>query len=99
MSSSAQSDRASRMGSSVRPQRHFGQIAQTRGVFADQRVVRREFRLAADQAHLAEVESKIAGLTALKIELSATIDRCRSGTIAQCQILKALAAPADSNPR
>jgi Cu(I)-responsive transcriptional regulator len=51
------------------------------------------------KAHLAEVESKIAGLTALKIELSATIDRCRSGTIAQCQILKALAAPADSNPR
>lgn len=47
------------------------------------------------KTHLAEVERKIADLSALRAELSATIERCRNGTIAQCQILKALAARND----
>ena len=50
------------------------------------------------KAHLAEVERKIADLSALKAELSATIERCRNGTISQCQILKALATPKDRGP-
>ena len=40
--------------------------------------------------HLAEVDRKIAGFTALRRELSSVIEQCESGTVAECRILKAL---------
>lgn len=40
--------------------------------------------------HLAEVDRKIAGLTALRRELSSMIDGCRRGTVAECRIIEAL---------
>ena len=47
--------------------------------------------------HLAEVERKIAGLQALRRELSSVIEQCQSGTVAECRILKALASqPAEA---
>jgi len=42
-------------------------------------------------AHLAEVDRKIADLTALRRELNAVITSCQGGTIAECRILDALA--------
>ena len=42
--------------------------------------------------HLAEVDRKIAGLKALRSELSTVIEKCQSGTVGECRILKALAA-------
>lgn len=44
--------------------------------------------------HLREVDRKIAGLTALRRELSAVILSCDGGTVAQCRIIEAL-GPAD----
>jgi Cu(I)-responsive transcriptional regulator len=44
--------------------------------------------------HLAEVDRKIAGLKALRRELFAVITQCKSGTIAECRIIEALASPA-----
>ena len=44
--------------------------------------------------HLREVDRKIAGLTALRRELSAVIASCGGGTVAQCRIIEAL-GPAD----
>ena len=44
--------------------------------------------------HLAEVERKIAGLMALRRELSSLIEQCESGTVAECRILKALGSSA-----
>ena len=44
------------------------------------------------KAHLAEVDRKISGLKALRRELSAVIEQCKSGTVAECHILKALAS-------
>jgi Cu(I)-responsive transcriptional regulator len=41
--------------------------------------------------HLAEVERKIADLTALRRELRDLIGQCRRGTIAECRIVEALA--------
>ncbi len=41
--------------------------------------------------HLAEVERKIADLTALRDELTDLIHRCRRGTIAECRIIETLA--------
>lgn len=41
--------------------------------------------------HLSEVERKIADLTALHRELSALIDSCCGGTVADCRIIEALA--------
>ena len=40
--------------------------------------------------HLAEVERKIADLTALRRELAELIGRCRRGTVAECRIVEAL---------
>jgi Cu(I)-responsive transcriptional regulator len=40
--------------------------------------------------HLADVERKIADLTALRRELSDLIGRCKRGTIAECRIIEAL---------
>jgi Cu(I)-responsive transcriptional regulator len=41
--------------------------------------------------HLAEVERKIADLSALRTELADIIGRCRHGTVADCRIIEALA--------
>lgn len=41
--------------------------------------------------HLAEVERKIADLTALRRELAAVIGSCSGGTVADCRIIEALA--------
>ena len=40
--------------------------------------------------HLAEVDRKIADLTALRRELASMIDQCSCGTIAECRIIEAL---------
>jgi Cu(I)-responsive transcriptional regulator len=40
--------------------------------------------------HLAEVERKIADLTALQRELATIINQCRHGTVAECRIIEAL---------
>lgn len=42
-------------------------------------------------AHLAEIDRKLADLAALRHELSAVIASCDGGTIAECRILDALA--------
>jgi Cu(I)-responsive transcriptional regulator len=41
--------------------------------------------------HLADVDRKIADLTALRRELDALIGQCRRGTIAECRVIEALA--------
>jgi Cu(I)-responsive transcriptional regulator len=41
-------------------------------------------------AHLAEVDRKIADLTALRRELRAVIDSCDGGLVADCRIIEAL---------
>lgn len=41
--------------------------------------------------HLAEVERKIADLTALRDELADVLGRCSRGTVAECRIIDALA--------
>lgn len=41
--------------------------------------------------HLAEVDRRIASLTALRGELSRMIDECHHGRICDCQIIEALA--------
>lgn len=40
--------------------------------------------------HLAEIDRKIADLTALRRELSALLASCRGGTVADCRIIDAL---------
>lgn len=42
-------------------------------------------------AHLAEVERKIADLSALQSELTRVLGSCRHGTIADCKIIESLA--------
>ena len=42
-------------------------------------------------AHLAEVDRKIADLTALRRELSSLITQCQQNTVADCRIIDALA--------
>jgi DNA-binding transcriptional MerR regulator len=42
------------------------------------------------RAHLADVERKIADLTALRRELNDLIGQCRHGTVAECRIIEAL---------
>ncbi len=39
--------------------------------------------------HLKEIDSKIAGLTALRRELAGVISKCAGGTMADCRILEA----------
>lgn len=46
--------------------------------------------------HLAEVEHKIADLTALRRELAALIKSCKGGTVAECRIIEAL-GPSEPN--
>jgi Cu(I)-responsive transcriptional regulator len=46
------------------------------------------------RTHLEEVKRKLADLRALERELSALIDQCTHGTIAECRIIEAL-APSD----
>lgn len=41
--------------------------------------------------HLAEVERKLADLTALRAELADVIGRCGQGTVAECRIIETLA--------
>ncbi len=41
--------------------------------------------------HLAEVDRKIADLTALRQELGSLVRQCKRGTIAECRIIDALA--------
>jgi Cu(I)-responsive transcriptional regulator len=43
--------------------------------------------------HLADVERKIAGLTALAAELRSIIGQCGGGTVSECRIIDALAGP------
>ena len=42
--------------------------------------------------HLAEVDRKIADLTALRRQLSSAIATCAGGTVAECRILEAFSA-------
>lgn len=42
------------------------------------------------KAHLAEVDRKLADLTALRKELKAVIDSCDGGVVADCRIIEAL---------
>jgi len=65
---------------------------------ADQRDRSCEAVDAIARQHLAEVESKIADLTALRAELAEVIGRCSHGTVAECRIIEAL-APAPSAGR
>jgi Cu(I)-responsive transcriptional regulator len=43
------------------------------------------------EAHLLEVDRKLADLTALRRELKAVIDSCDGGSVADCRIIEALA--------
>jgi Cu(I)-responsive transcriptional regulator len=52
--------------------------------------------IAAD--HLAEVDRKIADLTALRRELADAVASCAGGTVAECRILEAF-SPARERPR
>jgi Cu(I)-responsive transcriptional regulator len=47
------------------------------------------------RGHLAEVERKIASLSALRRDLRRVIESCRRGTVADCRIIEAL-SPARS---
>jgi len=42
------------------------------------------------QAHLIEIDRKLADLAALRRELDNVISQCRHGTIAECRIIQAL---------
>ena len=51
------------------------------------------------RTHLAQVEAKLAQLTALRDELSRVIDQCEGGfAVADCRILGALGASRRSSP-
>jgi DNA-binding transcriptional MerR regulator len=47
------------------------------------------------RVHLAEIDRKIADLSALRSELSRVIGSCSHGTVAECKIIEALAPRAD----
>ncbi len=47
------------------------------------------------EAHLLEVDRKIADLTALRRELKAVIESCDGGVIAECRIIEALSPEPD----
>ena len=49
------------------------------------------------RVHLAEVDRKIADLSALRAELDRMIGSCRRGTVADCKIIEALAPGTTSN--
>lgn len=42
------------------------------------------------QTHLAEIDRKVADLTALRTELDRVISSCRRGTVADCKIIETL---------
>lgn len=42
-------------------------------------------------SHLAEIERKIAQLTALRAELKRMVDECRHGRICECRVIEVLA--------
>lgn len=44
-------------------------------------------------AHLAEVDRKLADLTALRRELADAVAACAGGTVAECRILEAFSPP------
>lgn len=44
------------------------------------------------QAHLAEIESRIGRLEALKAEMQRMIAECRGGRVADCRVIEVLAA-------
>ena len=48
--------------------------------------------------HLAEVERKIADLSALATELRRLIEQCSRGTIAECRVIEALALARPASP-
>jgi Cu(I)-responsive transcriptional regulator len=58
---------------------------------ADQRERSCEAVDAITRDHLAEVDRKLADLTALRRELAFLIGQCRHGTVADCRIIEALA--------
>lgn len=43
------------------------------------------------RVHLAEIDRKIADLSALRTELDRVIGSCRHGTVADCKIIETLA--------
>lgn len=43
------------------------------------------------RARLAEVEQRIASLTALRAELERMVSKCRSGKVAECRVIETLA--------
>jgi Cu(I)-responsive transcriptional regulator len=47
------------------------------------------------QDHLANIDRKIADLTALRRELGSLLESCHGGTVANCRILEALAPSAE----
>jgi Cu(I)-responsive transcriptional regulator len=49
--------------------------------------------------HLADVDRKIADLTALRQELDNLISQCGRGTVAECRIIEALAPSLEVRPR
>ncbi len=47
------------------------------------------------RVHLAEIDRKIADLSALRKELARLIGTCTHGTVADCKIIETLGPPAD----
>lgn len=43
------------------------------------------------KARIAEVEERIASLTALRVELQRMVDECASGRVAECRVIETLA--------
>lgn len=77
----------------VRRARDLGfTIEEVRGLLSlsDQKARSCEAVDAIARQHLAEVDSKITDLTALRRELDSIINQCSCGTIAECQIIEAL---------
>ncbi len=65
----------------------LGQVRELLGL-ADERDRRCEAVDVIVRQHLADVERKIADLTALRDELAEVIGRCRHGTVAECRIIE-----------
>ena len=60
---------------------------------ADQRDRSCEAVDAIAREHLAEIDRKLADLSALRRELNSILGQCRSGTVAECRIIEALSPP------
>lgn len=77
----------------IRRARYLGfSLSQIRGLLslADQRDRPCSSVDAIAREHLAEVDRKVADLTALRRELDSIISQCGHGTIAECRIIEAL---------